>query len=325
MEPERRYLPIVDHDDAIRVEARDDGRKLLTGISPPWESLSVDLGGFREKFVASAFDKILGRHRNDPRGSVDVPFLFNHDASFITGRTSNGRLTLEKTPKGLGYTHDPLLTQQGRDLVLMVEDRTIYGASFAFSVKPDGEQWTEDGKGGILRTIVEADGLYDISAVTRAAYPTASVGMRSLDAWKAARGVVHHRAPGDLTVSLDFDGTFTAAPGLWRSFITDAVSRGTKVVCITRRDDTAENRAELEAAFGDVYAALASVVLCGSATQKRDAAEAAGLAVDIWIDDSPEKIPASGGDPAGTRAVKVSSLAGARAAAAAAAMRLQVR
>ena len=85
MEPERRYLPIVDNEDAIRVETRDDGQKLLAGISPPWESLSVDLGGFREKFTASAFDKILGRHRNDPRGSVDVPFLFNHDASFITG------------------------------------------------------------------------------------------------------------------------------------------------------------------------------------------------------------------------------------------------
>lgn len=324
-DPERRYLPIVDHEDAMRVEVRDDGRKLLTGISPPWESLSVDLGGFREKFTAAAFDKILGRHRNDPRGAVDVPFLFNHEASLITGRTSNGRLTLEKTAKGLGYTHDPLLTQQGRDLVLMVEDRTIYGASFAFSVKPEGEQWTEDGKGNVLRTIVEADGLYDISAVTRAAYPSASVGMRSLEAWKAARGVVANRETPDLTVSLDFDGTFTAAPGLWRSFIVDAVARGTRVVCITRRDDTAENRSALQAAFGDVYAALGAVVLCGTGTQKRDAASAAGLEVDIWIDDSPEKIPAAGGDPAGTRAIRVSTLAGARAAAAAAAMRLQVR
>ena len=324
-EPERRYLPIVDNENAIRVETREDGKKLLTGISPPWESLSVDLGGFREKFVASAFDRILGRHRNDPRGSVDVPFLFNHEASFITGRTSNGRLTLEKTPKGLGYTHDPLMTTQGRDLLLMVEDRTIYGASFAFSVQPNGEQWTEDGKGGVLRTIVEADGLYDISAVTRAAYPSASVGMRSLDAWKAARGVVAARAEGNLTVSLDFDGTFTAAPGLWRSFIQDAVGRGTKVVCITRRDDTEENRSQLEAAFGDVYSALASVVMCGAGTQKRDAAAAAGLEVDIWIDDSPEKIPSAGGDPAGTRSVKVSTLAGRKAAAAAAAMRLNVR
>jgi HK97 family phage prohead protease len=324
-EPERRYLPIVDNEDAIRVETRDDGKKLLSGISPPWESLSVDLGGFREKFTASAFDKILGRHRNDPRGSVDVPFLFTPDASFITGRTSNGRLTLEKTPKGLGYTHDPLLTQQGRDLVLMVEDRTIYGASFAFSVRADGEQWTEDGKGGVLRTIVEADGLYDISAVTRAAYPTASVGMRSLDAWKAARGVVAASGEGNLTVSLDFDGTFTAAPGLWRSFIQDATARGTRVVCITRREDNDENRSQLLAAFGDVYAALDRVVMCGAATQKRDAAAAAGLEVDIWIDDSPEKIPAAGSDPVGNRSVKVSTLAGQKASAAAAALRLHAR
>ena len=177
----------------------------------------------------------------------------------------------------------------------------------------------------MLRTIIEADGLFDISAVTRAAYPSASVGMRSLDAWKAARGVVANRQTPDLTVSLDFDGTFTAAPGLWRSFIQDAIARGTKVVCITRRENTEENRLALEQSFGDVYAALSSVVLCGTGTQKRDAAKAAGVNVDIWIDDSPEKIPSAGGEPAGSRALKFSTMAGARAAAAAAAMRLQLR
>ena len=162
--------------------------------------------------------------------------------------------------------------------------------------------------------------------MTRAAYPTASVGMRSLDAWKAARGVVAARAEGSLTVSLDFDGTFTAAPGLWRSFIQDATARGTKVVCITRREDNDENRSQLVTAFGDVYAALDRVVMCGAGTQKRDAAAAAGLEIDIWIDDSPEKIPAAaGGDHAGTRSVKVSTLAGRKAAAAAAAMRLHAR
>ena len=62
-----------------------------------------------------------------------------------------------------------------------------------------------------------------------------------------------------------------------------------------------------------------------SGAEALDAAAAAGLEVDIWIDDSPEKIPAAGGDPAGTRSVKVSTLAGRKAAAAAAAMRLNVR
>lgn len=315
-QPERRYLPTADYPDAIRVERRDDAPPMLAGISPPWNSRSVDLGGFQEQFVATAFDKILSRHKNDPRGQVDVPFLFNHEDSLITGRTTNGRLRLSKADRGLAYEHEPLLTTQGRDLVLMVEDRTITGASFAFSVAPEGETWTQDDRGGILRTIVEASGLYDISAVTRPAYPSSSIAPRSLELWAAGRAA----ATGGLTISLDFDGTYTAAPGLWRSFIRDAVDRGNRVVCITRREDTEANRDELRAAFGDISEALAAVVLCGAATQKRDAAAAAGLSVDIWIDDSPEKIPAA--EP---RRLKVGTAAGARAAAAAAVMRMRAR
>jgi len=58
-QPERRYLLTADHPDAIAVERRDDQPPQLVGISPPWESLSVDLGGFREKFSATAFDGLI--------------------------------------------------------------------------------------------------------------------------------------------------------------------------------------------------------------------------------------------------------------------------
>jgi HK97 family phage prohead protease len=320
---ERRYLLTADTPDAIAVERRDGEPAVLVGISPPWDSLSVDLGGFREKFSPAAFDGLVDRKPNDPRGKVDVPFLFNHDPSLITGRTSNGRLELHKEARGLAYRHMPLLTSTGRDLVMMVEDRTITGSSFAFTVAEGGENWTEDERGGVVRTVHKASGLYDISAVTSPAYPSSSIAPRSLSAWRSARGMVTHRdgAQG-LTISLDFDGTFTAAPGLWRSFIADATTRGNRVVCITRRDDSEDNRNELRTAFGDLYPELAGVLLCGPDQQKRSAAEAAGISVDIWIDDSPEKIPAVAPDE--PRSIKVSTLAGARAAAAAAVARMRI-
>jgi HK97 family phage prohead protease len=320
---ERRYLLTNDTPDAITVERRDgDAEAMLVGISPPWDSLSVDLGGFREKFAPTAFDGLVDRKPTDPRGKIDVPFLFNHDPNHVTGRTSNGRLELAKDARGLAYRHKPLQTSMGRDLVMMVEDRTITGSSFAFTVADGGENWTEDERGNVIRTVHKASGLYDISAVTSPAYPSSSIAPRSLDAWRQARGMVAHRAePRGLTISLDFDGTFTAAPGLWRSFIADATARGNRVCCITRRQDTEANRDELRLAFGDLYGELAGVLLCGPDTQKRSAAEAAGIAVDIWIDDSPEKIPAAAPEP---RAVKVSSLAGARAAAAAAVARMRI-
>lgn len=320
---ERRYLLTADTPEAIAVERRDGEPAVLAGISPPWESLSVDLGGFREKFVASAFDDLIARHPNDPRPKIDVPFLFNHDANEITGRTSNGRLTITKEARGLGYRHTPLMTTRGRDLVMMVEDRTITGASFAFTVAEGGEQWTEDERGNVTRTVTKASGLYDISAVTSPAYPSSSIAPRSLDAWRAARRMAE--AGGQdrgLTISLDYDRTFTAAPGLWRSFVVDAVARGNRVVCITRRDDTEENRHELRLAFGDLE--VAQMILCGTGTQKRDAAKAAGVEVDVWIDDFPEGIVSVDTAPAAARSFKVSTLAGAKAAAAAAVARMRI-
>ena len=110
----------------------------------------------------------------------------------------------------------------------------------------------------------------------------------------------------------------TAAPGLWRSFIRDAVTAGARVVCITRREDTEENRSTIRDGFGDTFDALGGLLLCGPSAYKRDAAEAAGLRVDIWIDDSPQLINAPE-----ARTFKVSTLLGLRAAAAATSTRLR--
>lgn len=317
-EPERRYIPLEDLGaDGLVVQERDGETPKIRGIAPPWDSLSVDLGGFREQFAPTAFDKILAKKR------LDVPLLFNHDDSRILARTTNGTLRIEKTDRGLAYEADPVATPTAAEVLTLIRSKTIFGSSFAFTVNPKGEQWSEDDRGNITRTITEAAGLFDLSPVTRAAYPSSSLSARSLDAWRAARGAVAHRTePRGLTISLDFDGTFTAAPGLWRSFITEANARGSRVVCITRRADTEANRHELRLAFGDLFDELAGVLLCGPDQQKRSAAEAAGLVVDIWIDDSPEKIPAAA--VAEPRAIKVSTLAGAKAAAAAAVARMRV-
>jgi HK97 family phage prohead protease len=100
------------------------------------------------------------------------------------------------------------------------------------------------------------------------------------------------RAASGLTISIDFDQTFTASPSLWRAFIDEATGRGHEVVCITRREDTEANRQALKDGFGATYDKLGAVVLCGSDTQKASAARSAGISVDIWIDDTPTTIAA---------------------------------
>lgn len=317
---ERRYLSFDDLGDAgLGIETRDGEPTKLRGISPPWDSLSVDLGGFREKFAPTAFDKIIGRHKNDPRGVADVVGLFNHDDNQVLARTTNGTLQLAKEASGLAYEMTLPDTQLARDVAVLVRNRTLYGSSFAFTVSEKGEQWIQDDRGQPVRIIHEASGLFDVSVVTRAAYPSSSVGVRSLEAWKAARAV-ESAAEAGLTISLDFDQTFTAAPGLWRSFIVDAKARGHRIVCITRREDSEQNQEALRLAFGDLFPELAAAILCGPERQKRQAAADAGIAVDVWIDDKPETIPEAAPAP---RSFKVSTELGARAAAAAAIARMR--
>jgi HK97 family phage prohead protease len=317
MQPERRYLSISDDTEnvSLYIEERDGEAPKIRGIAPPWESLSVDLGGFREKFSATAFDRVLSKRK------LDVPMLWNHDESKPLARTTNGTLRIEKSDKGLAFEADPVATPTAAEVLTLIRSKTIFGSSFAFTVSSKGETWTEDDRGNVLRTITEASGLFDVSPVTRPAYPNSSVGLRSLSAWREARGLVHHRTEGrGLVISLDYDRTFTAAPGLWRSFVNMATAAGNRVVCISRREATDENREELRLAFADLE--VGDLILCGADTQKRDAAAAAGIAVDVWVDDYPEGIVAAPAPAA--RSFKVSTLAGAHAAAAAAVARMRI-
>lgn len=93
-----------------------------------------------------------------------------------------------------------------------------------------------------------------------------------------------------MTISIDFDKTFSKDPTLWGEFAKTSAAAGNTVVMITRREDTPGNQQEIKDAIGDYASAFSSVLLIGAGMQKADGAKAAGLAVDVWIDDSPETI-----------------------------------
>jgi phage head maturation protease len=75
---------------------------------------------------------------------------------------------------------DPPDTQDVRDLMVKMKRGDIDQMSFAFSMAGGKQEWDETGKVP-LRTILEVGELYDVSVVTRGAYPTTEVGVRSLD------------------------------------------------------------------------------------------------------------------------------------------------
>ena len=88
-----------------------------------------------------------------------------------------------------------------------------------------------------------------------------------------------------LTISLDYDDTFTADPKLWCQFVSLAQYRGHKVICVSARYDTEENRRELTTSMPDGV----DVILCDHKA-KLEVVRERGVEIDIWLDDRPEAV-----------------------------------
>ena len=88
-----------------------------------------------------------------------------------------------------------------------------------------------------------------------------------------------------LTIAIDFDDTYTADPELWTSFMNQAESRGHKVICVTARYFTLENKEELKATLPPK-----TLIYFTSMGSKMDYMASQGVKVDIWIDDSPRVV-----------------------------------
>ena len=85
-----------------------------------------------------------------------------------------------------------------------------------------------------------------------------------------------------LNIGLDYDDTFTQDPGLWRMFVANCQSRGHTVFVTTAR--MANNIADVEENLPGIE------VIPSSGKPKKMATEAAGVSIDIWIDDMPQII-----------------------------------
>ena len=164
----RRELPV-----AARAVDQTNGGYKITGHGAVYNSLSDDLGGFREKIAPGFFDRAVA---NAP----DVKLLFNHDPNWILAATKNGSMRLRLDSVGLGYDGavSPAVaaTQQGQYVRAILGDGLVTQSSFAFRTTTNGDDWSEDpSTGDLIRTLLPngCSGLYDCSPVTYPAYPAA--------------------------------------------------------------------------------------------------------------------------------------------------------
>jgi len=156
---------------SLKIEKRneDDDAPILIGHAAVFNSLSEDLGGFRERIEPGAFARSL---------SDDVRALFNHDTNFVLGRTTSDSLTLREDGKGLAIEIMPPQTALIRDLVMApIERGDINQMSFGFRVRAGGSRFEEDDEGNIIRTLTDIE-LFEVSPVTFPAYPDTDIAAR---------------------------------------------------------------------------------------------------------------------------------------------------
>lgn len=167
--------------DALAIETRagKDGKehRVIRGHAAVFNQRSEDLGGWREQIAPGAFREAIE--------TDDVRALWNHNPDYVLGRNRSNTLTLSEDARGLAIEVAPPDTQWARDLLISIDRGDVNQMSFAFSVRPNGQDWAKDDDGTVVRTLKRVR-LYDVSPVTYPAYPQTDVAARSLRTWQDA-------------------------------------------------------------------------------------------------------------------------------------------
>lgn len=155
----------------IREIGEGDNKKThIQGYALKYQTLSENLGGFRE---------IINKGALDNCDMSDVVLDFNHDFSKILARNNKkdgiGALTLTVDDTGLFFDAIPTDTTYSRDLIENMRNGVINKCSFIFNVDwsdPEAQKWDwDDGSRGYdLRTINKLKRINDVSVVTFPAY-----------------------------------------------------------------------------------------------------------------------------------------------------------
>ena len=152
--------------------------------------------GVRERIKPGAFDEALA-------AGDDVRGLINHNSNRLIGRTSSGTMRLSVDKVGLRYEIDVPDTQDGRDILELVDRGDMSGSSFCF-VCTD-ERWFRDGDDEIREVLCAR--LYDVGPVTYPAYDATTAGTRDAGDYAEARASLdaHHRRLDHQRQQMDMD------------------------------------------------------------------------------------------------------------------------
>jgi len=178
---ETRQFDVSQHEFRAFEDA-STGNKYISGYAAVYNVssrlLSTDGVKFIEEIEKGSFRNILDTN-------PDVIYNFNHDNNKVFARTSSGTLTLTEDEVGLRFVAQiDTNISEANDLYLRIKRGDISENSFAFKTSGANQELKrikQDGEKIIKRTIKGFDALFDVSSVTKAAYPETSLDVRSLE------------------------------------------------------------------------------------------------------------------------------------------------
>jgi len=172
-----RELRVIAKPVELRAVKGDDGGDVFSGYVFEWDTLSEDLGGWRETVRRGAASKCLA----SPSRNLFAVLDHDKEVAKVLGDTASGTLSVFEDDRGLGFVIHAGPTTAAKDAAIVAQRNRI-GVSFAFVC---GKQnWSTQEDGTRLREILEFRELIDLALVVDAAYKSSdvTVARRSLAA-----------------------------------------------------------------------------------------------------------------------------------------------
>lgn len=144
------------------MEIREQGgRQVIAGYAAVFNQPTHLGGGINEVIQPGAFANSLAT-------DGDVRALWNHDSSYVLGRTTAATLRVFEDSIGLAFEVWPPETTWAKDAMVSVSRGDVNQMSFGFTVPGGGDKW--EGNTRILQRV----NLMEVSVVAFPAYPQTS-------------------------------------------------------------------------------------------------------------------------------------------------------
>lgn len=183
MKFEKEYRAFITE---LEVRFDEEKRPIIEGYAAVFDSLSEDLGGFREKISPGAFSSAL---------KGDSYLFWNHNPDIVLARKQAGTLKLTEDKRGLKIEAKP--PEWAKSYVETLQRGDVSSMSFGFIAEAD--EW--DHKKNI-RTLTKIAELPEVSIVPFPAYSATDVqvALRSMEKSKSTGKAEPKLAKPDETV-----------------------------------------------------------------------------------------------------------------------------